>query len=535
MKRILTIISIGVFLTTTNVVRSEPLANANKSGLYARSIEEVLRLEPDEIDLGVAALIVSERWSDVVPGRKHLSQLDDMAQEIRNRMQAQRIGIGPRAIEVINKYLFDEIGFRSVKDANDANDLFLHNVLDKKRGYCLSLSVLYLAIGERLGLPLYGVVVPGHFFVRYDDGRVRFNIEPTSKGGYATDESYISKFKVPRGNIGSTIYMKNLNKLQSLGCFFNNLGNIYNESGDTETAMAVLEKAVEINPSAADCRTNLGNIYLKKNRMEDALRQYRLATEINPWDATVHGNLGNAYAQQEQFTNAISEYTRAVELDPNFTESYKRIGLAYSKLGRFGSAKMYLRDAISLRPKDAECYKLMGDVYSQEGNCREALYQYKKALGLQRNYAEAYFNMAMCYNKLGEIDSEIGAYKKALEYKSDMTAALLNLGNAYMSQKNYDAAIELYKKALRQEPSEGLTYYNLGVAYSYKEDFERAAEQYRNAIEIEPKMADAHNNLAIVYYRLKKYGLAMEHIKKAEQLGAKINRDLLEAIESRLK
>jgi hypothetical protein len=48
-------------------------------------------------------------------------------------------------------------------------------------------------------------------------------------------------------------------------------------------------------------------------------------------------------------------------------------------------------------------------------------------------------------------------------------------------------------------------------------------------------MADAHNNLAIVYYRLKKYGLAMEHIKKAEQLGAKINRDLLEAIESRLK
>ena len=60
--------------------------------------------------------------------------------------------------------------------------------------------------------------------------------------------------------------MKNLNKMQTIGCFFNNLGNIYSQSGDVDSAMAVLEKAVEINPSLADCHTNLGNIYLKKDR-----------------------------------------------------------------------------------------------------------------------------------------------------------------------------------------------------------------------------------------------------------------------------
>ncbi|GAI69689.1 unnamed protein product, partial [marine sediment metagenome] len=91
---------------------------------------------------------------------------------------------------------------------------------------------------ERLGLPLYGVVVPGHFFVRYDDGQVRFNIETTSKGGSAPDEHYINKFKVPIGNI--SIYMKNLDKIHTLGCFCNNLGNSYDDIGNMDSALLAL-------------------------------------------------------------------------------------------------------------------------------------------------------------------------------------------------------------------------------------------------------------------------------------------------------
>ena len=136
-----------------------------------------------------------------------------------HRLKAKGPGATYRAVGVINEYLFDELGFKSIQQASDPNDLFLHSVLDRKQGYCLSLSILYLSLGERLGLPLYGVVVPSHFFVRYDDGRIRFNIETTGKGGNASDEHYIKKFKVPQGDHDS-IYMLNLNKMQTLGCFF---------------------------------------------------------------------------------------------------------------------------------------------------------------------------------------------------------------------------------------------------------------------------------------------------------------------------
>ena len=532
-KGFLLIVCVLFFTAGVSPGRDEPLANEGKRGLYARSIERVLRLNAEEVDLATAALIISEQWSDIVHGRRYLSRLDDMALEIRERLKRKKQKANYKAVAVINEYLFDELGFKSVSEAKDPNDLFLHSVLDRKRGHCLSLSVLYLSLGERLGLPLYGVVVPEHFFVRYDDGRVRFNIETTSKGGYAPDEHYINKFKVPKKRRGS-IYMVNLNKIQTLGCFFNNLGNSYDDIGDAEHALMALERAVEINPSLAESHVNLGNIYLKKGQVDDAIYEYRRALKINPGDAKTHNNLGNAYTKRGWLNDAISQYCLSLKLDPNFTDAYKNLAIAYCQRKMFGQAIAQLKQAIALEPKDAFLYNQSGDVYSQMGNYKKAISEYKKALKIKRDFAEAHYGLGICYNKLGLVDDEIRAYKKALVVKPNMPAALVNLGNAHFGKEQYDAAIEQYKKAVRIKPDDGTIHYNLGAAYSNKENYKEAVAEYLRAVEIEPRMGDAHNGLAFGFYKLKKYDLAANHIKIAEQSGAEIDKKLLGAIKKKL-
>ncbi|MHC4158955.1 MAG: tetratricopeptide repeat protein [Planctomycetota bacterium] len=532
MKKVLLIIIWFLFFAASAGFRSqEPLANDGKDGLYARSIEQVLRLEPEEIDLATAALIISENWSDIVQGRRYLTRLDDMAYEIRRRLSEKGLGANYKAVAVINNYLFDELGIKSVKEASDPYDLFLHSVLDRKRGYCLSLSMLYLSLGERLGLPLYGVVVPTHFFVRYDDGRVRFNIETTGEGGNASDEHYVDKFKVPEGD---SIYMLNLNKRQTLGCFFNNLGNTYSGIDDTETAMVAFEIAVEINPSLAECRTNLGNIYLQKDRINDAIYEYEAALKINPGDAKTHNNIGNAYTKRGWLSNAISHYRESIGLDPNFTEAYRNLASVYSRDERYGQALVVLRQAIDLEPKNALLHSQLGDVYRQMGDCEKAIYQYEKALRLKGDLAAAYYSIGVCYNKLGMFEDEIKAYRRALSIEPGMAAALMSLGNAYFARKEYDAAIEQYMHFVKIKPDDGTIRYNLGAAYSNKGEYQQAVIEYRKAVEIEPKMGDAHNGLAIAFYNLKKYELAWEHIKTAEELGAEIDNSLLSAIEDKL-
>lgn len=534
MKKVLSlIICFLAFGTSVSIGRVKPLANENSRGLYVRSIEQVLRLEEDEIDLATAVLIISEQWNDNVYGRRYLTELDDMAFEIRDRLKAKRMWPNRKAITVINEYLFDELKFKSVEKADNPNDLFLHSVLDEKRGYCLSLSILYLSLGERLGLPLYGVVVPEHFFVRYDDGRVRFNIETTAKGGYAEDEHYINKFNVPQDDRNS-IYMKNLNKLQTLGCFFNNLGNSYNDVGNTDQALVALERATQINPSLAEARMNLGNIYLKKDRVTDAIFEYRTALEINPNDDKMHNNLGNAYAKRGWHNDAIGQYTQSLKLNPNYIDAYKNLATAYCNRQMFSLAQSSLKDAIALEPKNADLHIQLGEVYCKMGHYERGVAEYKKALNINRNLAQAYCGLAACYNEMGMFDDEIQAYKKALSINPDMSVALMNLGNVYFRDKKFKIAIEYYQKAVRIVPDESGVHYNIGAAYSNMGRFQEAVVEYERAIVLEPKMSDAHHGLAVVFYNLGKYESAWKHIKIAEKLGAEITEDLLKAIEKNL-
>ena len=256
----------------------EILANHNRRGLRAYTIEGVLRLQEDEIDLGTAALILSREWGINRTSHVYRRKIDDMADDIFRLLKKEHVPLNYRAIPIINKYLFEVKGFSAVDNADDPDDLFLHVVLDRKQGYCLSLSVLYLSIAERIGLPIYGVVVPGHFFVRYDDGSKRYNIETTSNGGIAPDEHYIEKFKPPK--YLKTLYMKNLTKKQTLGCFFNNLGNCYLARGNREKAFKILNNAVEINPLLSEARMNLGNIYLEKEMPYEAIEKYEQALTI---------------------------------------------------------------------------------------------------------------------------------------------------------------------------------------------------------------------------------------------------------------
>ena len=512
----------------------EPLANANKLGLYARSVEQVLRLRDEEVDLATAALIVSEHWSDMVYGRRYLARLDEMALEIRDRLSRGRLGVDSRAIPVINEYLFKELRFKSIAEANDPNSLFLHTVMDEKRVYCLSLSVLYLAIAERLGLPLYGVVVPGHFFVRYDDGRVRFNIETTSNGGMASDQHYIDKFKVPPGGSNS-IYMKNLNKIQTLGCFFNNLGNSYSDIGDVDSSLLAFERAVEINPTLSESRANLGNIYLKKGLVRDAIDEYLTALRINPNDAKTHNNLGNAHAQRDSMRRAVDEYQRAIALDPSFVDAHNNLAIVYASQERFPRAISRLKTAIDLEPEDAGCYSQLGDVYSQMNDYELAIAQYKKALRIGRDFAEPHYGLALCYNKLGLVNDEIEEYERALALKPDMLAAQVNLGNAYFALNKYSTAIEHYNKAVGIKPDEAMVHYNLGAAYSKSSKNEEAITAWLKAVEINPEIGDAHYGLAFGFYQAKKYDLAWTHIKTAQELGVAVTEDQLKAIKSRLR
>ena len=84
---------------------------------------------------------------------------------------------------VLNRYLFDELGFSGNRENYyDPRNSYLNDVLERKMGLPITLSVVYMSIGRRLGMPLFGVGLPGHFIVKWEDQNTRLLIDPFNRG-----------------------------------------------------------------------------------------------------------------------------------------------------------------------------------------------------------------------------------------------------------------------------------------------------------------------------------------------------------------
>ena len=134
-----------------------------------------------DVDLGRAAATLARLEYPDVDLDACSQTLDDYAARVAARWDPTK----PKetAISAINKLLFEELGFHGNReDYYDPRNSFLNDVLDRRTGIPITLSVLYIEIGRRLGLPIFGVGLPSHFVVKYDDRSRVFFVDPYHEG-----------------------------------------------------------------------------------------------------------------------------------------------------------------------------------------------------------------------------------------------------------------------------------------------------------------------------------------------------------------
>jgi regulator of sirC expression with transglutaminase-like and TPR domain len=132
-----------------------------------------------------AALAISLHALDDTDLAKVEQRLDALAERVRVRTGSQR---EEALLAHLHHVLFDEEGFLGER-ANYYNPLnsYLPAVLESRRGNPITLSLIYKAVGERVGLTIEGVNSPGHFLVRVRDSRGWLLIDPYHQGRSLTD------------------------------------------------------------------------------------------------------------------------------------------------------------------------------------------------------------------------------------------------------------------------------------------------------------------------------------------------------------
>ena len=143
--------------------------------------DTLARLDDDALPLlGTALLIARDEYPELQPAH-YDAMVQGYADALRAEVRAQ--DGAPARMAVINRYLFEELGFGGNNEAyTDPRNSYLNDVFDRKLGIPISLAVVQMEIARRLDVPLDGISFPGHFLVRLpvDDGILV--MDPFNKG-----------------------------------------------------------------------------------------------------------------------------------------------------------------------------------------------------------------------------------------------------------------------------------------------------------------------------------------------------------------
>ena len=219
----------------------------------------------DEFDLAHACLCVAQdEYPDLAP-EASLARLDAMAATIRSRLAVD--AFAEQRMAALNHHLYAELGFRGNADAYyDPRNSYLNEVLERRLGIPITLSIVYMEVGRRIGLALRGVSFPGHFLVLARLRRGDLVLDPFAGGvpRSAADLRATLAQALPAGVAAEADLAPFLEPVPArdiLARMLRNLKAAYLGAGDTERALRVLNRMLVVVPGAAEELRDRGMLY----------------------------------------------------------------------------------------------------------------------------------------------------------------------------------------------------------------------------------------------------------------------------------
>ena len=225
----------------------------------------------DDFDLLVASLVAVEFEYPGLDVSRYVARVDafaDLARSLaRSEVEAGELSSEGQLV-ALDRVFFGQLGFRGNQDDYyDPKNSFMNEVIERRTGIPISLAVLYIDLGRRLGLDLAGLSFPGHFLVRYQsEGELLF-IDPFHQGARLDVEALEGRLRrvVGPGAELAEEHLEPASKHHMLTRMLTNLAAIYRRAGDVYRGIAVLERMLVLDPANARVE---GELKLLRRRAE---------------------------------------------------------------------------------------------------------------------------------------------------------------------------------------------------------------------------------------------------------------------------
>lgn len=250
---------------------------------FVRARFAELAAAPDAaLDLGEAALLIGGEDDPPFHLDAALEQLDDLADDVAPRLRG--FGSPRERLDLLLAYLVRELGFRGNEaDYDDPRNSCLHTVMRRRVGLPITLSVLLMEVGRRVGLPIVGVGLPAHFLASAVDlpgvyidmfhgGRLLSEFECRTLLRTKTQGAVEFEREMLRPVSNRQILMRMLQNLKQL----------YTRRGKLERALAASDRILLLAPAAADEHRDRGLLQIQRRAFRAAVEDLNRYLSLAP-------------------------------------------------------------------------------------------------------------------------------------------------------------------------------------------------------------------------------------------------------------
>lgn len=236
-----------------------------------RGFTQAISSQDGQVDLTRAALLIAAPEYPDLDMEAEVGALDSMANVV-----GQRIGDGAEpltAVNALSEYLFDELGFEGNRsDYYDARNSFLNEVLTRRLGIPILLSLLYVEVGRRVGIPLAGVGLPYHFMVKHLEIHDLL-VDPFNGGVMLSIEECTARLRQQSdGSIEwHDRYLTPVNRRQFIARILRNLKAIYLSKWDFKRTLQMLDRLLITTPNSVHDMRDRGLVHYRLGHYPEAL------------------------------------------------------------------------------------------------------------------------------------------------------------------------------------------------------------------------------------------------------------------------
>lgn len=206
-----------------------------------------------------------------------LDQLNELASRLGDRLR--NFNDGRDFVETAQRFLFGELGFHgNQEDFFDPLNSCLNQVLERRTGLPITLSVMYMEIARRLQMPVFGIGLPRHFVLQFDDGNYAAYIDPFHGGRVITARECFAL----AGSGADPALLQRVSKKQIVVRMLQNLHRVYVRSKDYERAVATLDLMIAGAPETAAWYRARAGLLMEVGRWQAARRDFETYLTMTP-------------------------------------------------------------------------------------------------------------------------------------------------------------------------------------------------------------------------------------------------------------